>query len=160
MRGGRDRFASRRRRSVPKEVFEEYGVRFLYPSDWELEVTDEGDVTTIDVQHPSGTAFMIVRTDEACPDPEEVAGSALDAMREEYPDLDAFPVAETLDEHVVTGHDVEFFSLDFSNAALIRCFRTPRRTVLVFGQWSDLGEDEASGVVVTEMLRSLAETED
>jgi hypothetical protein len=148
----------RRGRLVPKEVYEDHGIRFLYPSDWEIEVKDEGDVATIDVQHPSGTAFLLVRTDEACPDPDEVADSALAAMREEYPDLDAVPVVETLDEHNVTGHDVEFFSLDFSNAALIRCFRTPRHTVLIFGQWSDFGEGEAPELVA-EMIRSLAETE-
>jgi hypothetical protein len=144
---------------VPKEVYEDHGVRFEYPSDWALEVTDEGEVSTVDVQHPSGTAFLLVRTDESCPDPDDVADSALEAMREEYPDLDAFPVIESLHEHCLTGHDVEFFSLDFSNAALIRCFRTARRTVLVFGQWSDLGEDDAPDLV-GEMLRSLEEMED
>src|SRR5262249_22975230 len=120
---------------------------------------DEGDVTTVDVQHPAGTAFLLVRTDESCPDPDFVADSALEAMREEYPDLDAFPVVETLQQHEVSGHDVEFFSLDISNAALIRCFRTPRRTVLVFGQWSDLGEREIPEQV-TAMFRSLEETDD
>ena len=66
---------------------------------------------------------------------------------------------ETLGEHIVTGHDVEFFSLDVANAATIRCFRTPRRTVLVFGQWSDLiGEDAAD--LVRGVFRSLEELED
>jgi len=144
---------------VLTEVYEDHGVRFAYPSDWALEVTDEGEVTTVDVQHPAGIAFLVVRIDEACPDPDQVADSALEAMREEYPDLDAFPVAEALHEHCATGHDVEFFSLDISNGASIRCFRTPRRTVLVFGQWSDLGGDHVPDLV-GDMLRSLEETED
>ena len=80
---------------MPSEVYEDHGVRFEYPSDWELEVTDEGEVTTVDVQHPAGIAFLLVRTDESCPDPGEVADAALEAMREEYPDLDAVPVVET-----------------------------------------------------------------
>jgi len=144
---------------VPSEVYEDHGVRFEYPSDWELDVTDDGEVTTVDVQHPSGIAFLLVRIDESCPDPALVADSALEAMREEYPDLDAVPVMEALDEHRATGYDVEFFSLDISNAASIRCFHTPRRTVLVFGQWSDIGEENLPELV-DGMLRSLAETGD
>ena len=96
------------------EVYEDHGVRFEYPSDWTVEVTDEDDVTTVDLQHPEGVAFVLVRIDESCPDPEETADLALEAMREEYPELDASPVMETLGEHIVTGHDVEFFSLDVS----------------------------------------------
>jgi len=139
--------------------FDDHGVRFEYPSDWELEVTEDGPVTTVDVQHPAGIAFLLVRTDLSCPDPDEIADSALEAMREEYPDLDAVPVEETVDEYCATGHDVEFFSLDISNGACIRCFQTPRRTVLVFGQWSDLGEENVPEHV-GDMLRSLEETED
>ncbi len=140
-------------------VYEDHGVRFEYPSDWTVDVTDEDDVTTVDLQHPEGVAFILVRVDESCSDPEETADLALEAMREEYPELDASPVVETLGEHIVTGHDVEFFSLDVSNAATIRCFRTARRTVLVFGQWSDLiGEETAD--LVHGVFRSLEELED
>jgi hypothetical protein len=144
---------------VAIEVYEDHGVRFEYPSDWTVEVTDEDEVTTVDLQHPEGVAFVLVRTDESCSDPEETADLALEAMREEYPELDASPVMETLGEHIVTGHDVEFFSLDVANAATIRSFRTPRRTVLVFGQWSDLG---GQGVpdLVRGMFRSVEELED
>jgi hypothetical protein len=144
---------------VAIEVYEDHGVRFEYPSDWTVEVTDEDEVTTVDLQHPEGVAFVLVRTDESCSDPEETADLALEAMREEYPELDASPVMETLGEHIVTGHDVEFFSLDVANAATIRSFRTPRRTVLVFGQWSDLG---GKGVpeLVRGMFRSVEELED
>ena len=84
---------------------------------------------------------------------------ALEAMREEYPDLDAVPAMETLNEHRAIGHDVEFFSLDITNAASIRSFRTARRTVLVFGQWSDLGENDL-GEVVRGVFRSLDELDD
>jgi hypothetical protein len=144
---------------VATEVYEDHGVRFAYPSDWTVDVTDEGDVTTVDLQHPEGVAFVLVRVDESCSDPEETADLALEAMREEYPELDASPVMEALGEHVVTGHDVEFFSLDVANAATIRCFRSPRRTVLVFGQWSDLIGDETAELVQG-VFKSLEELED
>jgi hypothetical protein len=145
--------------AVTALVYEDHGVHFEYPSSWSLEVTDEGPVTTVDLQHPGGIAFVLVRTDEERPDPADLADQALEAMREEYPELDAFPAMETFNEHHVMGHDVEFFSLDIANAAIIRSFRTARRTVLVFGQWSDLGEDDL-GEVVRDVFRSLEELDE
>jgi hypothetical protein len=140
-----------RRQPVTTEVYEDHGIRFEYPSDWAVEVTEEGRETTIDAQHPEGLGFAVVRADESRPDPASLADEALQAMREEYPDLEAVSVIETLGDHCATGHDVEFFSLDIANAAKIRCFRTPRRTVFVFGQWSDLGAenlpDQVRGVI-------------
>jgi hypothetical protein len=64
-------------------------------------------------------------------------------MREEYPTLDVAPAGETIGGHPAIGHDVEFFSLDVTSACAIRCFRTDRRTVLLFGQWSDLEDADA-----------------
>lgn len=80
-------------------------------------------------------------------------------MREEYPDLEADPAMETLAGHHATGYDVEFFSLDLTNGAAIRSFRTPERTVLVFGQWSDVGDEDLPDLIRS-VFRSIEETED
>ena len=49
-------------------------------------------------------------------------------------------------------------SLDATNACAIRCYRTPRRTVFVFGQWSDLeGDDPESKIRL--LRHSLEETD-
>ena len=87
---------------------------------------------------------MLVTTDESCPDPGEVADTILETMREEYPELEDDPFEEVVNERLVSGYDVEFFSLDLPNTARIRCFRTLTRTILIFGQWSDLVEAEVS----------------
>jgi hypothetical protein len=108
---------------------------------------------TVAVQDPGGLGFALITTDVSCPDPAVVADAALEAMREEYPDLDAAPAMETINDYHATGHDVEFFALDMTNAATIRCYRTPRRTVLAFGQWSDLGEAE-----IPDMIRGVFRT--
>lgn len=139
-------------------IYDEGGIRFEYPEDWELEVTDDGPVTTISLQAPSGLAFALVRTDDDRPPPAEVADEALDALRAEYENLDTAPALETIDGHRAVGHDVEFISLDMTNACAIRCFRTSRRTVLVFGQWSDLEEEDAEGQI-RRVRRSFEETD-
>ncbi len=140
------------------KLYEDDDVRFEYPSDWDLQVTEDGPVTTIGLDHPGGIAFLIVRTDPSCPDPEEVADAVLEAMRDEYPELDSTPAEEMLEEYCATGYDAEFVSLDFSNSASVRCFRSLRRTVLVFGQWSDLVDDDMADLVVS-VLRSIAMAE-
>jgi hypothetical protein len=134
--------------------YEGHGVRFAYPADWDFEETD--DENTVEVQAPGGLAFVLVRSDESCPDPASVAGEVLDAMREDYPDLEAAPAMETIDGHHATGYDVEFFSLDLTNGAAIRAFRTPERTVLVFGQWSDVGSDDFPDIIRS-VVRSVEE---
>jgi hypothetical protein len=144
---------------VSTRIYEGHGVRFEYPSDWEVEVTDDGSEVTVAVQEPSGLAFVLVTTDESCPEPADVSEAALKAMREEYPDLDVEPLLETVGEHDVTGHDVEFFALDIANAASIRSFSTPNRTVLFFGQWTELGDNHLSDIIRT-MFGSLEEAED
>jgi hypothetical protein len=140
-------------------VYEDHGIHFEYPSDWQLEVSEDGPVTTVEVEAPSGLAFAWVRADESCPDPASVADEWLEAMRQEFPDLEAVPALDTIQDHCATGHDVEFFSLDITNGATIRCFRTPRRTVLVFGQWSDLGGADLPDLI-RGVFRSVEEMED
>jgi hypothetical protein len=141
------------------EVFESHGVHFEYPAAWPIEVSEDGEAITVEVQDPSGLAFALVRTDPSRPDPARVADEVLEAMREEYPDLDADPALEHIEGYRATGHDVEFFALDVTNAATIRCFRTPRRTVLIFGQWSDLA-DEDLAELVRAVFQSVEEMED
>jgi len=139
-------------------VYDDHGVCFRYPEDWEVEVSDEGDITTVALQAPDGLAFALVTVDESRPAPATVADEVLEVMREEYPTLEASPALETIGGHPAVGHDVEFISLDMTNACAIRCFRTARRTVLVFGQWSDI-EDEETSDGITAVRRSLAESE-
>ena len=139
-------------------TYDDRGIRFDYPGDWALEVTDDGPVTTVSLQSPEGLAFALVTVDDTCPAPAEVADEALAAMREEYPGLVASPAMETIGGHPAVGHDVEFISLDMTNACAIRCFRTPRRTVLVFGPWSDL-EAEVNEPLIQGVRRTLTETD-
>jgi hypothetical protein len=143
---------------VTIETFDDHGLRFEYPSNWELEVTDNGPVLTVGVQDPGGLGFALITTDESRPDPADLADAALEAMREEYPDLEAAPAMETINDHCATGHDIEFFAMDMTNAASIRCFRTPCRTVLAFGQWSDAGEVDLPDLI-RGVFRSIESTE-
>src|SRR3954447_10893464 len=140
------------------QIYDDGGIRFEYPGDWELEETDDETITTVAVQAPGGLAFALVTMDDSCPAPAEVADQALEALREEYPVLDATPALETIQGHRAVGHDVEFISLDMTNSCTIRSFRTPRRTVFVLAQWSDLEEGDAEATLLA-VRRSIEETD-
>ena len=134
-------------------IFDDQGIRFEYPADWELDTTTDGTRTTVSVQAPSGLAFALVTLDEGEADPDSLVAEALAALREEYPTLVAVPAEEAIDGHPSVGFDVEFVSLDLSVAGTLRGFQTPRRTVFVLTQWSDLESLDSD-----DALRSLRES--
>jgi hypothetical protein len=141
-----------------RAIFDDYGIRFEYPEDWELDVADDGTRTTVSLQAPEAPAFVMVAIDEDRPGPADLADEALEAMRTEYPDLEAAPALETIDGHRAIGHDLEFFSLDMTGSCVIRSFRTDRRTVLIFAQWSAL-DDESAEPKIRALRATLEETD-
>jgi hypothetical protein len=147
-----------RRPGGPTMIWDDYGVRFEYPAEWDVDVNADGSRTTVSIQSPDGMAFAFVAVDDDAPPPDALAAEALQAMRAEYPDLEEIPAEETLDGHEAVGHDLAFFSLDVPGGCAIRAFRTPRRTVLVFEQWSDLDPEEAESQMRL-LRRTLEETE-
>src|SRR5437763_16941040 len=66
-----------RRSPVTTETYDNHGLRFEYPSSWELEVSEDGPVMTVAVQDPGGLGFTLITTDESRPDPAYVADEAL-----------------------------------------------------------------------------------
>ena len=108
--------------------------------------------------HRAGRLFALLTLDEDCPAPSDLVDECFQAMREEYPGLDASPALETIDGHHAVGHDLEFLALDIANSSTIRCFQTARRTVFVFGQWSDLDGEEPETFLTT-MRGSIEETD-
>jgi len=121
---------------MPK-VFRHAGVRFEYPDDWDLEPEDHDDGWGLSVHSP-GTAFATVRCYRANPPIEELAEGALAAMRAVYPELEAQTRVETVGGLPAVGHDMEFVSLDATNAAWTRCLYTDAGTLLLLCQVSDL----------------------
>ena len=139
-------------------VFDAHGVRFEYPESWELEVNEDGPRVTLMIQTPDSPGFALVSIDASCPDAEEMAEEALEAMRAEYPDLDATPVIEDIDGSQAVGYDAEFLSFDMPSLCAIRCLATPRRAILIFQQWSDLDESTIGDQMRT-IRRTLEETD-
>ncbi len=119
------------------EQFEHNGIRLQYPENWRLEREDTDTGWTIMIQSPD-TAFFMLSLNEDGPGTEEMAEAALEALREEYPDLETDEVVDSLAGQPAVGHDMRFTSLDLTNTCWTRSFYCSDGTVLVLCQLNDL----------------------
>ncbi len=119
------------------QTFSKFGISFLYPDNWVLdEQGAEGEADSATVYSPGG-AFWSVSVHPASAEPEDLAEAAVEAMREEYNDLEQEPTYSLVEGHKVFGFDLAFSYLDLTSSAFIRGFRTPVATHVVFYQAED-----------------------
>jgi hypothetical protein len=117
--------------------FDEAGIRFKYPENWQLEREDNDDGFTLSLQSPD-TAFLMLYLREDMPGTDDMAETALQALREEYPDLESDDCVDSLAGQPAVGHDIRFISFDLTNTCWTRSFYSSRGTVLVLCQLNDL----------------------
>jgi hypothetical protein len=117
--------------------FEDMGIRFKFPENWQLEREDNEAGWTISLQSPD-TAFLMLSLREDMPSTNSMAETALAALKEEYPDLEAEDCVESFAGQPAVGHDIRFFSFDLTNTCWTRSFYSSRGTVLVLCQLNDL----------------------
>jgi hypothetical protein len=120
--------------------FNEDGLSFSYPDDWKIEREPSAEGWTVSLQSP-GTAFAMIRLDRNMPGTEQVAMTALEALKDDYPSLEAEPTIDMLAGEMAIGHDVQFFSLDLATTCWTRSFYGAAGTVLVMCQVSDLDQE-------------------
>ena len=126
--------------------FDDGGIRFSYPENWRLEREENETGWTVSLQSP-GTAFMMVCLREDLPTPDQLAEAALDALRDDYPGLEADDCVDNLAGQPAIGHDIRFISLDLTNTCWTRSFYTSEGTVLVLCQANDLELEEHEPVL-------------
>ena len=140
-------------------IYDSLGMRFQYPENWTLDAKEafEGE-NSVSVYSPEG-AFWLVAVHPAGVDPEELAKTALKAMRKQYEELDSERVRETVAGRELLGYDLNFYCLDLTNTALVRAFRTPGASYLVLCQADDREFDQVEPVfraITTSLVASLA----
>lgn len=124
---------------MPVALQQEYaghGVQFHYPEDWELQEQESEAGVMISANSP-GASFWSVSLQFEGPEPEHVLQEATDVFKGEYPELDSYPVEETVCHRISVGRDIEFVCLELLNTACLRAFRTGEFTVLVLYQGND-----------------------
>lgn len=126
--------------------FEDGGLRFEYPEDWSLEREENECGWTVSIQSP-GTAFLMVCLREDTPSSAEMADAALEAMREDYPELEWEDCLDSIGGQAAIGHTIRFFSLDLTNTCWLRSFTGGPGTLLVMWQSADLELEEREMVL-------------
>jgi hypothetical protein len=134
--------------------FSEDGISFRYPANWTLEREDGEEGWTVSVQGPD-TAFVVLCSDQTMPSSEEMTDTVLEALRGDYPDLEAEDGQDTLAGQPAIGHNIHFISFDLTNTCWTRSFYSEVGTILVMCQTNDL-EMEQNEPVLRAICASLA----
>ncbi len=142
---------------MPAE-FRKLGIAFQYPENWTLDVQDAlAGQRSVTVYSPGG-GFWAVSIHPRSASPRSLAKAAVKAMQEEYVDLESCEVSQLVSGHQLVGYDLNFFYLDLTNTALIRCIRTSGATYVVFCQAEDREFDRVHAVfeaMTTSLLSNL-----
>lgn len=149
--------ASPGRLAMPAK-FEKLGISFQYPDNWTL---DEQDMlagrNSVTVYSPGG-AFWSVAVHPHSADPARLAKAAVEAMKQEYDELDAEEAREAVAGREMIGYDLNFCYLDLINTARVRCLRTDQSTWTIFCQAEDREFDRIEMVfqaMTTSLLNGL-----
>ena len=129
------------------------GLSFRFQSGWELS-EDEADLQRTITLQTTGASFWTLTVFADRPDPDRILASVLEAFREDYEDLDVYPVTATVLGQPAAGVDLDFVYLDLVNSVVIRAFQTDEVSVLVMyqGPYYELEEIRADFDTVTESL--------
>jgi hypothetical protein len=118
-------------------TYDKLGLRFFYPDNWEL---DESEVldgnNTVSVYAPGGAFWSIIMHPPGL-EPEDLVDAALEAMNQEYDEVDAEPFHDVVHGREIHGSDLNFYCLDMTSTAQIRAFATSHGTYLVLCQADD-----------------------
>ncbi len=135
-------------------LFEKWGISFQYPENWNPEEEDTPAGHRSVTLYSPGGAFWSVAVHSQPIDPEELAVVAVDAMRQEYEQLESESTRETIADHELFGFDLNFYCLDLTNTARVRCLSVDQRTFSIFCQAEDR-EFGRLGVVFQAITTSL-----
>ena len=117
--------------------FEKLGISFQYPENWTLDEEDAlAGCKSVTLYSPGG-GFWSVAVHPGLAEPADLAKAAADALCEEYEEVELEYVCEELAGCELIGYDLNFYCLDLTNSARIRCLRTSHHAYSVFCQAED-----------------------
>ena len=137
-------------------IFDKLGIRFAYPENWTLDESEAMAGNQVVTVNSPGGSFWSVMIHPPTVDPEKLVATALKAMRQQYDELDAEAVEETVAGRDLVGYDMNFYCLDLTNTAQVRSYRTAEAAYVIFCQADDREFDEIEDVfraITFSMLR-------
>lgn len=110
------------------------------PSDWAFEKQNGESEVSASIRSP-GTSFIAISLYREQPDPAALIETAIEAFREEYKELDVYPVEAELCDRETEACDLDFVCLDLVSSVFLRSFATERFTVFLLCQTDALEFD-------------------
>ena len=126
-------------------TYQNNGIRFQYPENWQLEEESGESGWTLTLQSPNTTFLLISeRGDEP---PEQVLVTVRDVLKGDYPGLEADDTIGSIAGRPAAGVDMQFISLDLPITCGVRSFLSETGTLLVMWQAADLDWENSEAVV-------------
>jgi hypothetical protein len=136
------------------------GISFLYPDNWDLDDEEtDGRHGSVAIYSPTG-AFVSIGVHPRVIKPLDLAKGAVDGILEEYGEVDVEEAQQMVSGRELVGYDLNFFCMDFTSTATVRCLRTHSATYSVFCQAEDKDFERLARVfdaVTASLLGSIAE---
>ncbi len=123
------------------QVFSGHGIQLEYPEDWLPHEQSSPDEFTLSINSPA-TSFWSVTLLFDRPSPDEVVESVLEALREEYTEIDVYDSDERLRDSPTVACDVDFVCHELIGSAFLRAVIAPQFTLLVVSQGADFELEE------------------
>jgi len=127
-------------------LYDHYGVQFQFPENWELQDDRSDDWPKLISVHNATGAFWSLTIYEDVEPPVRVVQQAVDAMREEYEDVEQHPLDLELVDTPLHGVELQFYCLDFLVQSRLMTGIVEHRTFLVTWQAEDRDFDEMEPV--------------
>lgn len=139
-------------------IYENFGVRFLYPENWSIIDEDDEDwPRSVTVQSPQ-TGFWTLHVYPPDQEVRPVVKELIEAMQAEFSDIEVIPTKETFGDTETKGVDLAFFYLDLLVEAKIRSLRTPS-AVLIWLYQAESREFESMEAVFQAIAVSMLQTQ-
>lgn len=133
-------------RQIMAGSYDNFGIRFLYPENWELSEESPGEWPhVVSVQSPLG-GFWSLHVYEPAESSAKLLSEVQQTMAQEYDSLEFEQISEPLGKIDAVGADMSFYCLDLVVVARVRTFSLSGRTYLILYQAESRDFDELDPV--------------
>jgi hypothetical protein len=111
-------------------VFEKFGVKLMYPDNWQITDLDAEGMPYAFTLQSQETAYWTLYIYPAGHEIRPKVKEIVESLEAEYKEIEVIPREEMVGEAKTKGVDLAFFYLDLLVEAKIRTLRTPSATLI------------------------------
>lgn len=117
-------------------TYDANGIRLHFPAGWKLDETRDDRQFTLTIQS-AGTSFWSVTVFTERQDGQHIIDQVVDALRDEYEQLDIYDAVTRTGSVASLAYDVEFICYELVNSAFLRFVDSESQDMLIYYQGTD-----------------------